>query len=84
MKSLVAKDAKGESLFSGPVNTPEERKALPPEVRARLEKLEGMHDITFRTDGDFRPGQVRVMRPRGITFPYTERAPLPPARPAFF
>jgi serine protease Do len=84
VKSLVAKDARGESLFSGPVNTPEERKALPPEVRARLEKLEGMQDITFRTDGDFRPGQLKVMRPRGIMFPYTESAPLPTSGPAFY
>ena len=84
VKSLVAKDAKGESVFSGLVNTPEERKAMPAEVRARLEKLEGMHDITFRTDGDFRPGQMKVMRPRGITFPFMESMPLPPPAPTFY
>lgn len=84
VKSLVAKDAKGEPVFSGLVNTPEERKAMPAEVRARLEKLEGMHDITFRTDGDFRPGQMKVMRPRGITFPFVESMPLPPPVPAFY
>jgi hypothetical protein len=77
LKTLVAKDAKGESLFSGPVNTPEERKAMPPEVRARLEKLEGMHDITFRTDGEFRGGQLKVVRPRGISFPVPEQTPRP-------
>lgn len=38
--TLVAKDADGKLLFNGPVNTDEERKAMPPEVRARLEKLE--------------------------------------------
>ncbi len=37
---LVAKDTEGKLLFSGPVNTDEERKALPSDVRARLEKLE--------------------------------------------
>ena len=76
VKTLVAKDAKGGTLFSGPVNTPEERQAMPAEIRARLEKLEGMHDITFRTDGEFRGGQLRVMRPRGISFPAPERSPL--------
>jgi serine protease Do len=83
-KTLVAKTAQGEQLFSGPVNTPEERKALPEGVRARLEKLEGMHDITFRTDGDFRGAEVRVMRPRGITFPLPDYMPLPSRPPAFY
>jgi hypothetical protein len=66
------------------VNTPEERKAMPTEVRARLEKLEWMQDITFRTDGDFRPGQMKVMRPRGITFPFAESVPLSPPVPLFY
>lgn len=39
-RMLVAKDPEGKVLFSGPVNTDEERKALPADVRARLEKLE--------------------------------------------
>ena len=84
MKSLVAKDAKGEPLFSGPVNTPEERNAMPPEIRARLEKLEGMHDMTFRTDGDFRGGQMRVIRPRGIALPVPEQVETPVRSPAFY
>lgn len=82
-KTLVAKDAKGGELFSGPVTTPEERQAMPAGVRERLEKLEGMHDITFRTDGDFQGAETRVFRPagRGISMPPT---PLPPPRaPAF-
>ena len=84
VKSLVAKDAKGGTIFTGLVNTPEERNAMPAEVRARLEKLEGMQDITFRTDGDFRGGQMKVMRPRGIAFPPTEKMPRPNRVPAFF
>jgi serine protease Do len=84
VKSLVAKDAKGETLFSGLVNSPEERKAMPAEVRARLEKLEGMQDVTFRTDGDFRPGQVKVMRPRGIAFPFSESPGMPARARTFY
>lgn len=74
VKSLIAKNAKGEPVFSGPVTTPEERKLVPADVRARLEKLEGMHDVTFRTDGDFKGAESKVVRPRGIVFPQT--APL--------
>jgi hypothetical protein len=39
---LTAKDAQGKQVFSGPVNTPEERKKVPADVLPRLEKLE--HD----------------------------------------
>lgn len=79
-KSLVAKNARGEQVFSGPVTTPEERKAVPAELRVRLEKLEGMRDVTFRTDGDFRGAQTKVVRPRGIDLPLPapRRAPAPP------
>lgn len=65
-KSLTAKNVQGETVFSGPVTTPEDRKAMPPELRSRLEKLEGMHDISFRTDGTFKGSDVREVRPRGI------------------
>lgn len=83
VKTLVAKDAKGAELFSGPVTTPEERKALPDAVRARLEKLESMHDVTFRTDGDFKGTEARIVRPleRSISFPRTA-APLRARQPA--
>ena len=84
-KTLVAKDAKGAELFSGPVTTPAERKAMPAGVRERLEKLEGMHDITFRTDGDFQGAEPRVFRPagRGISLPPAPMPP-PPRSPAYF
>ena len=36
-KQVVAKNTKGEQIFSGPINTPEEWKALPEDVRIRLE-----------------------------------------------
>ncbi|MFT3784363.1 MAG: PDZ domain-containing protein [Nibricoccus sp.] len=39
-KQLTALDLKGEVVFKGPVETPEERKAMPAEVRERFEKME--------------------------------------------
>jgi serine protease Do len=76
-KSLVAKNKAGEETFSGPVTTPEERKALPPELRDRLERLEGMRELTFRTGSEFRGSETRVIRPRGIGAPEWERVPAP-------
>lgn len=66
-KTLVAKNAKGEQLFSGPVTTPDERKALPKEVAERLDKLEGMQEFSFQTDDDFEGGKVQVVRPGAKT-----------------
>jgi len=53
-KELIAKDTKGTVIFSGPINTPEERQALPESVRPRLEKLMQMKGVNFTTDGNFR------------------------------
>jgi hypothetical protein len=39
-KFLTARNDKNEVVFSGPVDTPEQRKAMPKEVRERLEKME--------------------------------------------
>ena len=86
-KELVAKNAKGEQIFAGPVNTPEERKALPDDVRARLEKLEDMKQFSFKTDGDFQGAETKVLRPRGqgISIP-REKVPANanPARATLF
>lgn len=70
-KTLTAKNPKGEEVFSGPVTTPEERKAMPAEVRERLERLEGMQDVMFRTDGDFKGAETKVIRElrRGAALP---------------
>ncbi len=68
-KSVVAKDRDGKVVFSGPASTVEERKAMPAEVRARLEKVEGMREMSFRTDGEFQGVQNRTVRPRGISLP---------------
>lgn len=77
-KQLVAKNTKGEQVFSGPVNTPEERKALPDAVRGRLEKLEDSTEFSFKTGSDFK-SETKVAHPRGtgISVPT-----LVPARPS--
>lgn len=80
-KNLVAKNAKGEQVFSGPVNTPEERKALPDDVRARLGKLEDSTQFNFTPDGDFK-AEGAILRPHatGIATPLSppaaDRPPL--------
>ncbi|MDB6127151.1 MAG: hypothetical protein JWM35_1047 [Verrucomicrobia bacterium] len=77
-KSLVAKNAKGEQIFSGPVTSPDERKALPTDVRERLDKLEGMQEFSFQTDDDFQGGRVEVVKPGKTKI----ALPLDPATPA--
>jgi serine protease Do len=61
-KTIVAKNEKGEQVFSGPVTSPEERKALPPELRERLERIEAMDEFSFETDDAFED-HLRIMRP---------------------
>lgn len=78
-KRLTAKDPSGAEVFSGPVNSPEERSALPPELHARLERLEGMRDLSFRTGAEFRGTETRIVRPRGIDAGEFERIPAPRA-----
>ena len=59
---LTARNPAGEVVFEGPINTAEERAALPEVVRAQLEKLEArdMIDLTDRDDVDVR----HVLPPR--------------------
>lgn len=61
-KTLVAKDAKGAMLYSGPIDTPEQRAALPDKVRDRLEQIESMEDFSFRAGNDL-PNKLRVLKP---------------------
>lgn len=61
-KTLVAKGPKGEALYSGPIDTPQERAALPDKVRDRLEQIESMEDFSFRAEGDL-PNRLRVLKP---------------------
>lgn len=38
-RTLTAKDAKGETVFNGPINTPEQLKAVPEKFREKLERV---------------------------------------------
>jgi hypothetical protein len=62
-KTLVARNAKGEQLYSGPIDTPEQRASLPKEVSARLEKIEGMQEFSFEPGPEFH-GEFDVLQPR--------------------
>jgi hypothetical protein len=57
---LVVKDARGRIVFNGPIDTPEQRSLVPPEVRARVEGLERLvvQQATKANDtGDARPSK---------------------------
>lgn len=57
-KVLVAQDKDGKVLFEGPIQTPEEREKVPPEIREKLEKMEATTKFEIRT-GIEGPGQIR-------------------------
>lgn len=61
-QTLVAKDAKGAVLFSGPVDTPEQRKGLPAGVRARFDHLESQIkvDLSYKLDSEMNDPNVKV------------------------
>jgi serine protease Do len=42
-KMLVATDANGKEIFNGPIDTPQQREELPPEVKHALQRIEHMH-----------------------------------------
>jgi hypothetical protein len=52
-KDLLAKDKDGKVVFSGPINTDQERKGVPPGVLARLKNVENPDRLEYRTDQDF-------------------------------
>jgi len=56
-RSLTVKNGKGEVAFDGPINTEEERRKLPADVRKRLEKLE-TDTMSFDVGGDFKADTV--------------------------
>lgn len=79
-KTLVAKDAKGAQLFSGPIDTPEQRAGLPETVRSRLEQVESMDGFSFRADEDLRH-ELRVLTPSARrTAPVPQHRVLPQRR----
>ena len=64
-RTLLAKDASGKVLFDGPINTPQECQAVPPQVMQRAQKLLRM--------------PVRILGPRPMEGrPTTQPAGPPP------
>jgi hypothetical protein len=45
-RSLVARNAQGETIFDGPIDTEEQRKALPEDVRKKIELIEVQQKLT--------------------------------------
>lgn len=66
-RQLVVKDGKGAVIFSGPINTAEEREKLPADVKARLEKLDAV-TIDFETTEELEHGGAAVGAPRKTLF----------------
>jgi hypothetical protein len=51
-RELTVKNPKGDVLFKGPINNEDDRRKLPPEVLARLDKIE-QADVSFEAGDDF-------------------------------
>jgi hypothetical protein len=49
-RALNAKDKDGKVIFSGPINTADQRKGVPPGVLARLKNVENPGSLEFQTD----------------------------------
>jgi serine protease Do len=56
-RELTVKNPKGDVLFKGPINNEEDRRKLPPEVLARLDKIE-QADVSFEAGDDFQQDTV--------------------------
>ena len=64
-RRLIVKDARGRIVFNGPIDTPEQRSLVPPEVRARVEGLERLvsQRQALKNPGDTapsKPPQARI------------------------
>jgi len=83
-QTLVAKNVKGEQLFSGPVDTPEQRKALPPEVRDRFERLESQMKVntSYKIDRDLKSSDSRADPSPPLTSMQRAVRPEPAAAPS--
>lgn len=67
-KSLVARNEKGEQVFSGPIDTDAERGKLPKDVKQRLDQIESLDRFRFEFGPDFEEN-VRFARPAPIALP---------------
>lgn len=78
-KHVLVKDKDGKVLFEGPVNTPEERAALSPEVAKRLQQVESQVDVDFNLGDDAETKETSIIpepHAGGVAFE-REAAPQP-------
>ena len=77
-KELTVKDSTGKVTFSGPINTEEERKAVPTGVLERLGTVGNPDFFIFKTDDDFED-LTNPERPTAetISWPAESRRPTP-------
>ncbi|MEI9894843.1 MAG: PDZ domain-containing protein [Chthoniobacter sp.] len=55
-RSLVARNAQGESIFDGPIDTEEQRKALPEDIRKKIELIEVQRKLAETPQAAVEPG----------------------------
>jgi hypothetical protein len=72
-KSLVARNEKGEQVFSGPIDTPAECEKMPNDVKARLEQIQKFDNFRFQPGPDFEES-IRLARPEPIALPLPSEA----------
>jgi hypothetical protein len=72
-RELTVKNAKGDVTFKGAINNAEDHQKLPPEVVARLEKIEHL-DVSSEPGEDFEQDATAVSPPEKT------KISLPPAR----
>lgn len=79
---LIVKDPSGHVIFEGPVDTPEQRKALAEPIRNRLEKIDGLGNVDFEVHEDFPQPAIKMLpaRPDTVRLDRLMRA-LPQPRP---
>lgn len=83
-RELTVKNPKGEITFHGPINNADDREKLPPEVMARLDKIENS-ELNDEPGEDFEqhmavepPNKTKISQPLG-TNRDTRRIPAPPS-----
>ena len=61
-RHLIAKDEEGNEIFSGPIDSPEERMSLPPELREKVKELESTEGFDFDSERSIHPGKMEFIR----------------------
>ena len=61
-RHLIAKDKEGNEIFNGPIDSPEEKMGLPPELRDRVEELESTEELHFDFERSIQPGKIEFIR----------------------